>query len=63
MIAGSRSFAAIGQWAAYVDPDVLAALGAGRRRSSPAGVRPPWSARTPGQFRRERGRRVTEGVA
>jgi DDE_Tnp_1-associated len=30
VIAGSRSFAAIGQWAADVGPDVLAALGAVR---------------------------------
>jgi DDE family transposase len=30
VIAGSRSFAAIGQWAADVGPDVLAALGADR---------------------------------
>src|SRR5690349_19317931 len=32
VIAGSRSFAAIGQWAADADPDVLAALGADRGR-------------------------------
>jgi predicted transposase YbfD/YdcC len=31
VIAGSRSFAAIGQWAADAGPDVLAGLGAGRR--------------------------------
>src|ERR1700748_3734812 len=30
VIAGSRSFAAIGQWAADAGPDVLAALGAAR---------------------------------
>src|SRR5580658_5327712 len=30
VIAGSRSFAAIGQWAADAGPDVLAALGADR---------------------------------
>ena len=30
MIAGSRSFAAIGQWAADAGPEVLAALGAAR---------------------------------
>src|ERR1700752_1581645 len=30
VIAGSRSFAAIGQWAADAGPEVLAALGAGR---------------------------------
>ena len=30
MIAGSRSFAAIGQWAADAGPDVLAVLGAAR---------------------------------
>jgi predicted transposase YbfD/YdcC len=30
VIAGSRSFAAIGQWASDAGPDVLAALGAGR---------------------------------
>ena len=30
MIAGSRSFAAIGQWAADACPEVLAALGAAR---------------------------------
>jgi hypothetical protein len=34
VIAGSRSFAAIGQWAADAGPDVLAALGADR---GPAG--------------------------
>src|SRR5690242_7698741 len=32
VIAGSRSFAAIGQWAADAGPDVLAALGADRGR-------------------------------
>jgi hypothetical protein len=31
VIAGSRAFAAIGQWAADAGPDVLARLGAGRR--------------------------------
>lgn len=30
MIAGSRSFAAIGQWAGDAGPDVMAALGADR---------------------------------
>jgi hypothetical protein len=30
VIAGSRSFATIGQWAADADPDVLAVLGAAR---------------------------------
>src|ERR1700733_6602447 len=34
VVAGSRSFAAIGQWAADAGPDVLAALGAAR---GPAG--------------------------
>src|ERR1700733_9785283 len=44
VIAGSRSFAAIGQWAADAGPDVLAALGADRgpaeESTLPARVRP-----------------------
>jgi len=48
VIAGSKSFAAIGQWAADAGPEVLAALGAarGRRRSPRSGALSPWSART-----------------
>jgi hypothetical protein len=33
VIAGSKSFAAIGQWAGDADPDVLAVLGAERGRA------------------------------
>src|SRR3984885_8993915 len=44
VIAGSRSFAAIGQWAADAGPDVLTALGADRgpaeESTLPARVRP-----------------------
>jgi hypothetical protein len=41
--AGSRSFAAIGQWAADAGPAALAVLGAARgpRRSPPSGARSP----------------------
>lgn len=43
VIAGSRSFAAIGQWAGDAGPDVL---GAARRRSPPTDARSRWSAPT-----------------
>src|SRR5690348_13346967 len=46
VIAGSRSFAAIGQWAADAGPEVLAVLGAARgpRKNPPSGAHSPWSA-------------------
>ena len=45
VIAGSRSFAAIGQWAADVGPEVLAVLGAvrGAADESTFRHRSPWS--------------------
>jgi len=48
VIAGSRSFAAIGQWAADAGPEVLAVLGAARgpAEESTFGARSPWSAPT-----------------
>jgi hypothetical protein len=47
-IAGSRSFAAIVQWAADAGPEALAVLGAARARlkSPPSGAPSPWSAPT-----------------
>jgi hypothetical protein len=64
VIAGSRSFAAMGQWAADAGPEVLTVLGAARgaAEESTFCVRSPWSARrcstgfsapgcTPGQCR------------
>src|SRR5579875_3926294 len=44
VIAGARSFAAIGQWAADAGPEVLAVLGAARGRSPRSGGRSLWSA-------------------
>jgi hypothetical protein len=44
VIAGARSFAAIGEWAADVDPGVLGELGAGGRRPSEATIRRAFTA-------------------
>jgi len=45
VIAGSKSFAAIGQWAAEADPEALAALGAVRGAAEESTGGPsPWSA-------------------
>ena len=46
VIAGSKSFAAIGQWAADAGPDILAVLGAvrGAAEESTFRRRSPWSA-------------------
>ena len=41
VIAGSRSFAAIGQWAAEAGEDVLAVLGAGRGPAEESAFRRP----------------------
>ena len=43
MIAGSRSFAAIGQWAADAGEDVLAVLGAGRGPAEESTFRRPFA--------------------
>src|SRR5512146_266924 len=53
VIAGSRSFAAIGQWAADAGPEVLAVLGAARGPRPGGGVHLPARVR-PGQRRRTR---------
>jgi DDE_Tnp_1-associated len=44
VIAGARSFAAIGEWAADVDPGVLGELGADGRRPSKATIRRAFTA-------------------
>jgi len=51
VIAGSRSFAAIGQWAADAGPEVLAVLGAARGPAEESTFRRAFA---PGQRRRSR---------
>jgi predicted transposase YbfD/YdcC len=50
VIAGSRSFAAIGQWAADTGPEVLAALGAARGPAEESTFRRAFSALDPGRL-------------